>query len=428
MAKVLNRFAVNDLTGDCEMRDFEEFMGLNRADPRIGRLNAQVYTMYKVDPTMAGYKGLKTSVLDSTVTTLVKNERMAIEYFGNMAKWEQDRDDNDDESGSNNYSLIVRNMVRFMRVWDEERVHGVFWVYKLVPAGTLLVHIQKDEEKDDDKKLGKVYLVKGMGSKVGEQLQHCLPTMLGTTLLPVYDFLVYDGIMTSTGRTVTSRKAKQIASHVEKALMDQTVISSGESSRQGLWKDPPPPLPSVAPQGEANTPINWDEVQSREDCEAKKDEQFEGTSNQKKMANAIAKYVKRVGFKSFDWSNSPTNDNGESRKTMFVRRFAYSKSENPNQMVGIRFKGGIFSYFQFDKWPTYSMDELLPQLLKEMENAKTIPHLIYVDELLLVDPLKTLLKDSFESFGLEEQIEVIWYPPASSEEETYHQTIGQNEF
>jgi len=425
---MLNRAAVNELTGDCVINDFSQFMELSRSDPDVALLNAQVYTMYKVDPTMTGHKGVNVSVLDKTVSTIIHNEQMAIDHFGNTAKWEQDRED---LSGSK-YNLIVRNMVRFMRVWDEERVHGMFWVHKLVPAGTLLIQIEEEEEDGitTGKNLGKVYLVKGMGSRVGEQFRDRFPIMMQTTVLPVYDFLVYDGIMMSTSVTATSRLAKQIASHVKKALMNQTVISSGESARKGLWKGHPPPLPRVALEGEDLRPINWDEVQSCEDGETQegdniKEDQFEGTPKQKKIAKAIAKFAKKAGFKALD-TDTVFDNNGEFESIMVVRRFAYSKSENPNQMVGIAFKGVPTTFFQFSKWPTYSLDEVLPELLKGIKKVKTVPHLIWVDELTLVNPLRALLKVAFGTVGLDEEMDVKWYTPPSSEEKTYRQNIGQN--
>eukprot|EP01083_Nonionella_stella_P318735 1166538_1 len=80
---MLNRSAVNDITCDCDIHDFNQFMNLPRGHPIIAKLNFQVYTMYKVLPRMAGYQTGKSgnvSILDKTVMSLVANEQMSIDY------------------------------------------------------------------------------------------------------------------------------------------------------------------------------------------------------------------------------------------------------------------------------------------------------------------------------------------------------------
>lgn len=128
--------------------DFESFMRLPRQETQMA--NIQIFSMYRVKPSNAGYHiPGDMSILDSTIHTLAEHENSAIEEFGQMANYERD--------GSGG-KLIVRNLVRFMESWDKERIHGEFWISKIVKSGTLVV--QKNNEFGEPE-LGKVYLVKG---------------------------------------------------------------------------------------------------------------------------------------------------------------------------------------------------------------------------------------------------------------------------
>ena len=62
--------------------------------------------------------------------------------------------------------------------WDTERIHGYFWISQIVSSGTLVV-------QDCDGELGNVYLVKGIGSQVGEDedVEDYFPFLISTTLL-----------------------------------------------------------------------------------------------------------------------------------------------------------------------------------------------------------------------------------------------------
>jgi len=423
---MLNRSAVNDITCDCDIHDFNEFMNLPRGHPVIAKLNFQVYTMYKVLPRMAGYQTGKSgnvSILDKTVMSLVDNEQMSIDYFGKMGKWEMD---------GRNGEWIVRNMVNFMKTWDDERIYGQFWVYKIVPSGTLLVKVEDPEQSTDEGGLGDVYLVKGLGSQVGEQL-HSLPAIISTTFLPVYNFLVYDSIMTTDQIPASRAKSARIAAHVEKALSDQTVVTCGKSAALGLWDGPPPALPKIPRKGEDLQPLDWDNYGASGDDNANGNDDtnqkekkssttnFTPTRQQKDIAEAIAKYAKKIGFKTIDKATLGPN---LSPPVMVVRRLAYTKSENPNQMCGVSFNNMPIDFFRFEKWPTYTLDELLPQVARIVKQRKAVPCLIWMDEISLVEPLQGLIKAAFHSIGFNEEMEVQWYPPPSAEEQGYHQTLG----
>ena len=55
--------------------------------------------------------------------------------------------------------------------WDTERIHGYFWISQIVSSGTLVV-------QDCGGELGNVYLVKGIGSQVGEDVEDYFPFLI----------------------------------------------------------------------------------------------------------------------------------------------------------------------------------------------------------------------------------------------------------
>mmetsp|Transcript_28082 Transcript_28082/g.51821 ORF Transcript_28082/g.51821 Transcript_28082/m.51821 type:complete len:161 (+) Transcript_28082:705-1187(+) len=158
-------------------------MSLPRGDQRMSMANMQMFSMYRVKPSSAGYMVPgDMSILDSTVHSLSEYQDMSIDTFGKMAKYEKD--------GSGG-KLIVRNMVRFMQSWDKERIHGEFWISRIVRSGTLVV---KKNNEYGESELGDVYLVRGINSQVGGQVPKSkLPLLVRTTFLPLYDMVVYDG-------------------------------------------------------------------------------------------------------------------------------------------------------------------------------------------------------------------------------------------
>eukprot|EP00979_Chaetoceros_neogracilis_P017817 scaffold10285_cov258-Chaetoceros_neogracile.AAC.3 len=413
---MLNRFAVNELCGGSLYQgDYQSFKSLSRSDRRVAQMNAQVYTLYKVNPITAGYRSTNNlSILDKTVATLCENQDMFNKHLGKMAKYEQDGPDG---------KLIVRNMVRFARTWLEERISGNFWIYKIVPSGTLVVKIMDDLGHDYEmnqvgsKKLGKVYLVKGMGSKVGENLPiQSKPVQVCTTFLPMYGFLVYDGIMTCSNTTAAGGEKEEIRLHVEKAVRDQTVVYCGESAAQGLWDSEPPELPNVAGVKDEIQ----EELKGSESTEEKI--QYKPTSPQVKMMKKIINFAKKIGFKTVD----KTSFKPDECRIMIVRHLAFTKRDNPNQLCGISFTDNLTNMhmFRFEQWPTYTIDELLPEILKVVKESKVVPCMIWMDEKSLVKPLSSLLQIVSEQVGFKEKIDVEWYPPPSQEENHFHQTLG----
>jgi hypothetical protein len=81
-----------------------------------------------------------------------------------------------------------------MHTWDTEWITDSFRLAKITKSGTLLVRNMGGDDIEGPDSLRDVYLVKGMGSKLGENIPR-LPVLVDMTFLPMYHFLVYDGLM-----------------------------------------------------------------------------------------------------------------------------------------------------------------------------------------------------------------------------------------
>jgi hypothetical protein len=415
---MLMRFAVNNMQHIIP-GEFNSFMELSRSDQRIARLNSQVFTMYRVKPVDAGFSpgtNLDKSLLVNTIASLLGHESMSIDYFGKMARYPPD---------GVGGRWVVRNLVRFLQAWDTERISGDFWIVKICPTGTLMV---KKESDDDDayrpsglfghvlgggsdgcssKELGNVYLVKGMGSTVGEGIPPSqFPILVRTTFLPIYDFLVYDGIMSLPTRPMLTSQdmKKQIKAHVERAVREDTVVFCGESASKGLWSDDPPE-------------VNLEKIEAEEEQE---DESYESSPEELKSAMNLARFCQSIGFKSLNIQGKGGTDQAP---ILCVRRFGYTLEDNPGQQCGLRFTTQpehLMHLFQFKQWPTYTIMELLPEVLKVCQTCQVAPGMIWVDEKSLIVPMRVLLKKAFQEIGFDEEIQVKWYPPPSKEEEEYN--------
>jgi len=206
----------------------------------VARTNTQLFSMYRVKPSSAGYRVPgDMSILESTLHSLSESEGLVIDVLGKMTKYEKD---------GNGGELIVRNMARAMQCWDTERVQGEFYIARIAKSGTLVV--KKGHEYG--KLMGDVYLIKGIGNQVGDQVPKSkLPLLVRTTFLPLYNFLVYDGLMLVDERMpMTPSFKKKIEKHVDRAIREDTVIYCGKSAAQGLWDKEPPEIVKPVPSGE----------------------------------------------------------------------------------------------------------------------------------------------------------------------------------
>ena len=106
--------------------------------------------------------------------------------------------------------------------------------------GTLVVeHVDEDVFSEKEEALGNVYIVKGMGTRVGETL-NSVPKLCKLRVLPIYNVLVYDGFFREMSEVTPSAEFVGVLNaKVDEALRKQTVIFCGKSSYEGLWDDEP---------------------------------------------------------------------------------------------------------------------------------------------------------------------------------------------
>jgi len=367
---------------------FREFFSLSRSDRVVSQLNSQIFSLYRVIPSTIGLDSPQAehedySVLDNTIRAMIS--MIPYEEYGKMANYERD---------GNNGELILRNFIRFMNCWDTERINGHFWISKIVSSGTLVV-------QDCDGKLGNVYLVKGIGSQVGEDVEDYFPFLISTTLLPLYNMFVYDGILSGGIKSAGRRQREQIQSHISKAVREQSVVYCCNSAEKGLWDDEPPQLPTF-------------EDVPKEEAEDEEEEgaYYNPTEYELKLASLLMTYAKEIKFESAEEGNR-----------LLVRRFGWTKRENPDQKVGLLFTDNshpeALYHFCFNQWPCYTLEELLSEALKKCMKDNEVPCIFWIDELSLVPQLKRVLKLACQSIDFDQIPGVEYYPPPSEEERAY---------
>ena len=86
-----------------------------------------------------------------------------------------------------------------------------------------------------------VYLVKGIGSQVGEDVP---PSMFP---FMIYNMLVYDGLLSGRPLCAGSTKREMIKAKISKAVREESIIYCGTSAANGQWDDEPPELPTFDP-------------------------------------------------------------------------------------------------------------------------------------------------------------------------------------
>jgi len=288
-----------------------------------------------------------------------------------------------------------------------------FITARICKSGTVVVQ-KKGDDFDSGEELGDVLLVKGIGSQVGGGIPPSqLPLLARTTFLPLYDMLVYDGLMIMNSRfPMTAVLKEKIKAHVEKAIREESVIYCGESARRGLWDEAPPALDGGSKKGKD------------EDDDDKEDEEsvaYEPTTSQLILAEKIVEFAKSHGYEGR--SNLTAF---QSAATLVARKVGFSNADNPNKIVGLNWvyedshRGYDMDMFLFRDWPGYTLDELLPELVKKLYKMDEMPGLIMTCERSIVKPLKDTLKAAAEEMGFNKEFYVEWYPPPSAEEEAYH--------
>ena len=203
---------------------------------------------------------------------------------------------------------------------------------------------------------------------------------------------------------------ERIKAHVENAIREETLIYCGESARKGLWEEPPA-LVGGSKKGED---------EDDDDKEEEDDVAYEPTPAQLKMAEKIVRFAKSHGYEGR--SNLTAF---KSAATLVARKVGFSNADNPNKIVGLNWvyedsPRYDMDMFLFQDWPGYTLDELLPELVKKIYKMDEMPGLIMTCERSIVKPLKDTLKAAAEEMGFDKEFNVEWYPPPSAEEEAYH--------
>jgi hypothetical protein len=140
--------------------------------------------------------------------------------------------------GLDDGKLMIRNFYRFMRSWEKECITGYFWIASATKTGTLMIKFDKETGE-----YGHVYLVRGIFKAIkdlfieelGDHL-NSFPVACRTTILPMYDFLVFDGAIELTDGFALVNPYR----YAWDAVANDEVIVEGMSSKAGLWDDLPP--------------------------------------------------------------------------------------------------------------------------------------------------------------------------------------------
>jgi hypothetical protein len=291
-----------------------------------------------------------------------------------------------------------------MHTWDTERITGSFWLAKITKSGTLLVRNMGGDDIEGPDSLGDVYLVKGMGSKVGENVPG-LPVLVDMTFLPMYHFLVYDGLMlcSEIARPSTELK-RRIQGKIESAIRNENIIYHGESASKGLW-DSDPPIYEI-PVGEDTSNAEKEEFDKYHPTEAEID-----------LARQILIHAKEASYNFKQEVGMPL---------LIARRFDYVEEKNPNHLFSMLYNVNgypvplLTSMFYFENWPSYNLHELLSAILESIKEHHIIPNMFWIDDKEKIQPLKKVLHvaSELEQFG--ESFLVEWYTPPSEEEESLH--------
>lgn len=142
---------------------------------------------------------------------------------------------------------------------------------------------------------------------------------------------------------------------------------------------------------------------------------YEPTPAQLNLTEKIMKFARSHGFKG----RQP------GMPLLVVRKIGFSEEDNPNNVVGMNWMSENSTQYDMDmfifrEWPAYTLDELLPELLKKLRKMDQVPGLFWICEQSLVKPLKDTCKAAGDKIGFNETLTVEWYPPPSVEEEAYH--------
>jgi hypothetical protein len=419
---MLARYECNIINGLPGPEDFDAFMMLPRGHPCLVLLNSTLFTWFRTSPALAGHRqqrGKVGPVMDLLVRALIDGDQEQI--YQKVAEqaplWKTD---------GPRGKYMARNFVHFMKAWDRERVTGHFLVTHIFPTGTIMVKVEEDME-EGQYSFGKVYLVKGHNSVLGEFFP-TLPAHAMTTILPIYNLLTYDGAVAANhGYAVTRDLKQRLERHVQNAISTKNVVWRGESAARGEWDAyPPPPFPTIRDHNDemGTCTLEWGDQQLNT---SESDESAAITERHWELGRQVVRLAKRRG--GVDSTNHDTY--------YVFRRQGYSFNENREGICAVLYnrKGEckpahrfLFKVDRDDRTtvPTYTLEEVLVNLIETIKNTPRgykMAYHIQPDELSVVKPLATILKQLFEEEKLESP-KVLWYPPPSKEESAFAAAHG----
>lgn len=381
---MIARWESNIINGSPFPGSYVDFKNLPRNHPILQRMNANMWTWWTVPPKLAGINS-RGAISDVVCDNLMGNDPSIA-----MAK-EDKLWPSDGEKGVH----LIRNMVRAMRSWADQRVHETFWVSHQFKTGSVLTTYRDGE-------FGQVYLVKGIASVIAELGRAELPFCFRATLLPIYDLWTYDGMITVKYNVrPTTKMRKDLEAHVRKAMVEQKV--SWRSPYAEQWQYPPPPFPPKKDCPDDEVELDWSKHEDGySNPNINTEEEEEITEEHLEIARKIVRVAISKG--GVDTTNSTEN-------SLVIRRTGYSYAENPNGTAMITHGAGmLLAPIMFevdhkrgedpnDKYiPTYNLRDSLNGLFEAAKRYQLSEN-IHPDELGVVRPLEKVLKEAFEEEG-----------------------------
>ena len=388
---MLGRFESNAINGNFFRGDQRDFFSLPRNSLVLARLNASMWTWWTVHPKLAGIHS-RGSISD-LICAAVSDNDISLQVASRDELWPQDG-----EKGAH----LVRNMIRAMRTWADQRVHETFWVSHKFKTGSIMTAYR-------DGTFGQVYLVKGHSNVIAELCPR-LPFCCRATLLPIYDLWTYDGIITASEVRPSPKQACDLEAHVNKAILEKKVSWRGPIAEQ--WQYPPPPLPRNKDTTGREADMDWS---SHEDAHSNP---FINTEESEEINAVDVDLGRRIVKAAISKGGIDSSTEWQGQDTLVIRRFGYSYRENPNGIAMLMQRGGSIGLLTFkvdhdrgkdpnDNYiPTYNLREVLGGILEAAMQIR-LPNIIQPDELAVVQPLERVLKQCFEEKGAEAP-KVVW--------------------
>ncbi|VEU36563.1 unnamed protein product [Pseudo-nitzschia multistriata] len=311
---------------------------------------------------------------------------------------------------------MIRNCFYCMKTWKEEHVRGGFWVTDTYKTGSVMVYLSDIENPES---FSTVYLVKGDTQSIGEVLgcSGGVPRFCKTTILPLYDFWVFNGVY-DVGRYIGPNSkndefTKKLQAHVQQAISSRSVSWRGPSAEKGLWdfQNNVPAMPTIIVDENPYVVVDWHDGINHayhQENNARSSSTF--SVKDMSLARQIAKMAVELG-ETRKINENEEVDHRYEFSLLAVRRLGYSYYENPNGL-GSMFDcrvGKVLYPFRFDvdhwnkaKVPTYALNDVLKGILISMKKAAPLPLVssILADDRAILEPLDQILVKTFAEEGI----------------------------